>query len=365
MSNGSTDKKLSLLFLLLLTAATVYLSFVIARPFLGAIITATLLAVTIHPLFAYLLRAVHNRTAAALLGTLLVLLAILVPAVFMVNTLANETGVLYGWLNEQSSGGGGWTEYLAHLADKPLGWIEWKTGISRTQLRGAALERLKDASASLLNWAKSLAVNVTGTVVDTFIMLFTLFFLLRDGKAMLARAGAILPLEPKRYNELLKTISDSIMANVYGVVAVSLAQAALGAIGYWIAGLPSVMLWTVMTALFSMIPLVGAAAVWGVGVIYLAATAHWGKALFLAAYGVGIISMADNIVRPLVLSGRVKLNTLLVFFSLLGGVQAFGIIGLFVGPIVVSVAMALMRILEEERKEWKEDGRDPGPGHAL
>jgi len=245
-------------------------------------------------------------------------------------------------------------DYLGRLLDRPLAWIEAETGISRRQLENAALERLQDASAWLLNWAKSLAINLTGTILDTFIMLFTLFFLLRDGKTLLARAGSILPLEPDRYRDLLNTISDSIVANIYGVVAVSFAQATLGAVGYWIAGLPNVMLWSVMTAFFSMIPFAGVVVVWGLGVIYLAAGAHWGQAIFLLAYGTGVISMADNIVRPLVLSGHVRLNTLLIFFSLLGGVQAFGIIGLFVGPIIIAVAIALVGILADQRKEWEQ-----------
>jgi predicted PurR-regulated permease PerM len=360
MINGSADKKVSFFFLLLLTAATLYLSFLIARPFLTAIITATLLAVTIYPLFTHLLRFVRNRSAASLLATVAVLLVLLLPTVFIVNTLANETTALYGWLNEQSSGAGGLGGYFARVTDRPLAWIEGETGISREQLRSTALERLQDASAWLLNWAKSLAVNVTGTILNTFIMLFTLFFLLRDGRVILERAGSILPLEPNRYKQLLKTISDSIVANVYGVLVVSFAQGMLGALGYWIAGLPNVLLWTTITAVFSMIPLVGASAVWGVGVIYLAVTAHWGKALFLLIYGTGVISMADNVIRPLVLSGRVKLNMLLVFFSLLGGIQAFGIIGLFVGPITVSLAMALVRILAEERAEWGQAPVDSG-----
>ena len=324
MINGSADKKLSFVFLLLLTAAALYLSFLIARPFLTPIITATLLAVAVYPLFTHVLRSVRNRNGAALLATMIVLLALLLPTVLIVNRLANETKALYGWLNEKSAERGGWEESLAQLAERPLAWIEVKTGISREQLKRAALERLREASVWLLNWAKSLAVNITGTIVDTFIMLFTLFFLLRDGPAFLEPVRLILPLEPNQYAQLQKTISDSIVANIYGVLAVAFAQGTLGALGYWIAGLQNVMLWSLMTALFSMIPVIGPAAVWGVGVIYLAGTAHWGKALFLLVYGTGVISMADNIVRPLVLSGRVKLNTLLIFFSLLGGVQAFG-----------------------------------------
>jgi predicted PurR-regulated permease PerM len=274
-----------------------------------------------------------------------VFLALLLPTVFFVNALASQTMSLYGWLNERNPGAEAWNDYWVRLTDRPLGWVEARIGISRQQLRAAVLAQLRDMSARLVDWAKSLAVNITGTVVDTVIMLFTLFFLLRDGQAILQRAGSILPLEPDRYSLLLKTMSDSIVANIYGVAAVSFAQAALGAIGYWIAGLPNVMLWSVMTAFASMIPVLGAFTVWGIGVVYLLTLEHWGAAIFLFAYGTTVISTADNIIRTLVVSGRVKLNTLVIFFSLLGGVHAFGVIGLFLGPISVSLTVALVKML--------------------
>ena len=357
MTIKTFDKRLSFGFLLLLTAAGIYFTFLIARPFLAPIITAALLAVAIQPLFTHLLRYVQNRNAAAFVATGLVFIALLLPAVVFVSSLADETMALYAWLEERTSGPEGWTGYFAGLIDRPLEWIETKTGISRQQLRNAALTQLRNVGLSLLDWAKSLALNITGTIVNGVIMLFTLFFLLRDGKSLVENAGSVLPLSPNRYSLLLKTISDSVVANVYGVLAVSIAQAVLGALGYWIAGLPNVMLWSVMTALASMIPVAGAIVVWGVGVIYLVALAHWGHALFLLAYGTAVISLADNVVRPLVLSGRVKMNTLFIFFSLLGGVQAFGIIGLFVGPIVVSLTMALVKMLAAERLEWNSGDR--------
>lgn len=348
------DKRLSLILLLVFTAATLYLSFLIARPFLTPIITATLLAIAIYPLFNRTCRVVHRRGLAALLATVAVLLAIVIPTVLIVNRLAHETTEVYRWLNEQQSREGGWREYAGHLAEPALAWAAARTGVSQDQLRQAALDRLQGLSTGLLNWAKSLVVNLGATLIDTVIMLLTLFFLLRDGESIRERIGSLLPLEPRRYQQLVETISASISANLYGVLAVSVAQGTLGAIGYTIAGLPSVMLWSVATAVFSMIPLAGAASVWITASLYLLAIGNWGKALFLIAFGAGIISTADNIVRPLVLSGRVELHTLLIFFSLLGGVRAFGIIGLFVGPIIVSVAMALLRILEEERLAWEQ-----------
>jgi predicted PurR-regulated permease PerM len=352
-TNGqqSFEKKLSFAFLLLLTAAGIYVTFLIAQPFLTPIITAALLAVAIQPLFTKLLQYVRNRNAAALVAAIMVFIALLLPTGIFVSTLANETMALYSWLNERTSGSEGWTASLVRLTDRPLGWIEMKTGISRLQLRSSALEQLRNIGVKLVDWAKSLVLNITGTIVSIFIMLFTLFFLLRDGKFLVENIGHLLPLAPDRYNLLLKTISDSVVANVYGVIAVSIAQAVLGAFGYWIAGLPNVMLWSVMTALASMVPVLGAISVWGVGVVYLVTLGHWGRALFLLVYGTAIISTADNVVRPLVFSGRVKMNTLIIFFSLFGGVQAFGLVGLFIGPIVVSVTMALVKMLAAERLE--------------
>ena len=116
--------------------------------------------------------------------------------------------------------------------------------MSQEELRQTALDRLQSVSTSLLNWAKSLAVNIGGTIVNTVIMLLTLFFLLRDGERIRGRIGSILPIEARRYEQLVETISASITANIYGVLAVSVAQGTLGAIGYAIAGLPSVMLWS-------------------------------------------------------------------------------------------------------------------------
>src|SRR4051794_5796986 len=168
-------KRLSLLFLLLLTAATLYLSFVIAEPFLTPIMTATLLAVAIYPLFRRMSRYLRNPSVAALVGTLLVVIAIVLPAVLLVTKLAHETTALYSWLNERQSVEGGWSQYPGTLVDPPLQWVAERTSLSQQQLRQAALGRLQNLSATLLNWAKSMAVNIGGTVADTITMLLTLF----------------------------------------------------------------------------------------------------------------------------------------------------------------------------------------------
>ena len=350
-------RKLSVICLLLFAAGALYLSWIIARSFLTPILAAAILAIAIYPLHQDMKRYIKSPSASAWVTTLLVLVVVLGPTVLVVSHVANEITGLYGWLSERKTEEGGWTQYVTNLAERPLEWVSAKTGVSREQLRQTALDRIKNLGAALLQWAKSLVVNLGQTIFDLVTMMVTLFFLLRDGVRIRDRLGALIPIEPHRYQELVATISSAITANVYGVLVVAVVQGTLGAIGYAIAGLPSVMLWSVATALFSMIPLGGTALVWLVACVYLLAIGSWGKALFMLAWGAGLISTADNVVRPLVLSGRVKLNTLLIFFSLLGGVEAFGIIGIFLGPIVISVTIALLKMLEEERAEW-EAGRN-------
>jgi predicted PurR-regulated permease PerM len=345
-------KRIQLLFLILLTIFALYLSYLIARPFLTSIVLAAVLAIAMQPLLARLRRRL-SRGSAALLATLLVVFAVLLPASWMGNRIAHEAAGLYSSLEEQQAEQGSWRQYLSGLLDVPLNWVAARTGVPQQQLKNEVMSRMRDASAAALNWGKSLAVNIGSMIFSLAIVLVTLFFLLRDGEGFRAKIGFLLPIGADRYQRLTQVVEESIAANVYGVFAVAAAQGVLGLIGYLIAGLPSVMLWALMTGLFSVVPVVGTASVWGAGCLYLVVIGSWGKAVFLLLYGLGVISMADNIVRPWVFSGRVRLHSLLVLFSLLGGVEAFGVVGLFIGPIVVSVTMALMQMLGEERAAWE------------
>src|SRR5260370_29628328 len=135
---------------------------------------------------------------------------------------------------------------------------------------------------------------------------------------------------------------------------VGLIQGTLTAIGFWMTGLPAPLLWGVMAMVFSFVPLVGPSLVWMPGAIVLAMQGNWVKALVLFLWGAIVISAADYIVRPRVAGGRVNANRLLILLSFLGGVKAFGVIGIFVGPVMLSLIVALLRILREEHAERQE-----------
>jgi predicted PurR-regulated permease PerM len=174
-------------------------------------------------------------------------------------------------------------------------------------------------------------------------MLFVLFFVLRDGPALAQRVVRMLPIEERMRGKLWQHLKEVTRAVFMGIGVTALVQGALVGVGFWIAGLPSALVFGVLAALFALVPLVGTVIVWGPGALYLASQGDYGHAIFLTLWGTFAVGMVDNFLRPLLISGRVEVPTLAVFIGVMGGLQAFGFIGLFVGPIVLGLLVALFR----------------------
>jgi predicted PurR-regulated permease PerM len=238
-----------------------------------------------------------------------------------------------------------------HAMDRLASWAGRYVDLSSFDLRGALLPWLEQISRSLLSRGAWAAGNIISFVADAVITLFTLFFLFREGRSMRGHAETFLPLNAAQVERLFTGLSNSIVANVYGCLAVGVAQGTLASLAFWVLGLPSPLLWGLVTALFSLVPIIGSAAVWGPAVIILAIGGHWWKALILLIWGAVVVGQIDTLIRPYVISGRVKLHTLLIFFALLGGVEAFGVMGLFIGPVVLSVTLVVLEMLRESNVE--------------
>jgi predicted PurR-regulated permease PerM len=334
-------------FLLALAAAALYFCYVIARPFLNPIFLAVMIATVFHPVHVRIRARFRGRNTAALISTILVLLVVVVPAVGLGVVMSREITGLYQLLNQRSAEQGGWNPYVTHAMERLLGWAGRYIDLSNLDLRGALLRWLEQISRSLLSWGAQVASNIISFFVDAVIAFFTLFFLFREGGSMRERATEVLPLNASQVERLFTGISNSIVANVYGCLAVGVAQGSFLSLAFWVLGLPSPVLWGVVTALFSLIPVIGSAAVWGPAVIVLLVGGHWWKGLILLVWGTGVVAQVDSLVRPYVIGERVKLHTLLVFFALLGGVKAFGVMGLFIGPVVLSVTLVVLEMLRE------------------
>jgi predicted PurR-regulated permease PerM len=199
---------------------------------------------------------------------------------------------------------------------------------------------------SLAATGGNFVLSALGTAVEFFMMLFLLFFLLRDGRQLLDRVVRLVPMEAQRRETLLKLIGDTTRAVVYGEVLTALAQGTLVGIGFAIAGLPSAVVFGVLAAVLALLPVGGAALVWVPVVIFLAMTSQWSWAVFMLIWGMGV-SVSDNLMRPLLISSRAPVSTLAVFVGVIGGISAFGMIGVIIGPVLLTVIAALLRFLDE------------------
>lgn len=335
------------IFLVVLVTIALYFCFLIIRPFFSPIFLALMLAIVFHPVHIRIQARLRNRSTGALFSTILVLFAFLVPVIGLGIIVSRETSNLYRLLNERSTEQGGWNPYVMHGLQRVLSWVGRYIDLSNFDLRGSVLRWLEQISRYLFSWGAQIFSNFIAFVADAVIAFFTLFFFFREGSEAKEHVAVVLPLSRVQVERLFTGISNSIVANVYGVLAVGASQGILAGLGFWVLGLPSPVLWGMVTALFSLVPIIGSAAVWGPAAIVLAVGGHWVKALILLGWGAGVVSQADNVVRPYVISERANLNTLAVFFALLGGVKAFGLIGLFVGPVALSFTLVVLEMLRE------------------
>ena len=347
METSTVNRGARTVFLLALAAVTFYFCYLIAQPFLSPIFAAIVIAIAFYPLHGLIRRHIPRRSLAATLTTVLVLLLVTVPPVVLGIAVSGELSDMYQSLSRKSAAVGGVNPYLMHLLEEVLSRLGKYVDLSQLDLRAALLRWLEQASRSLLAIGGTVVSNIFAFAFNLVIVFFTLFFLFREGGMIRNRVAALLPLSTREVAKLFGSIHDTVIANLYGGLAVGLTQGSLTGIAFWVLGVPSPILWALVTVLASLVPMIGSALVWGPASIFLLATGHWGKALILLGWGAAVVAQVDALVRPYVVSERAKAHTLLVFFALLGGMKAFGFMGLFIGPIVLSIAMALLDMLRE------------------
>jgi predicted PurR-regulated permease PerM len=342
-------------FLLALAALALYLSYLVAQPFLNAIFAAVVLAVVFHPLHTRIYPSIARPSLAATISTVLVILVVAVPAVVLTIIVTRELGDLYGVLSERSAAEGGVGAYVIKLLQPLTRLVGRYIDLSRLDIRSTLLGWVDAASRYLIAASGRVVSNVLFISLETVVVFFTLFFLFRDGLSFQRRIAAVLPLTSEQSTRLVSRISETIVASVYGGIAVGIAQGLLTGLAFWILGVSSPVLWGVVAALASLIPVVGTGLVWAPAAVVLAIGGHWVRALILLAWGGAVVAQIDAVVRPYIISGRAKMHNLLIFFALLGGVKAFGFMGIFIGPVIVSVTIVLMDMLREVKENQVTD----------
>ena len=325
-----------------------YAVFLVLRPFLASLAWAAVLAIAVHPVF----RGLRKRLAAgpaALLTTLAVTVAFVVPAGFLVIRLASECVKLINALTSADPG-----RRLEWMRSAQEFWLNMQSRVPALR----DVDPIGSLNAGLLQMTRGLASTVGGVAQNflTFValsafVLLALFFLLRDGPALVARLRRLSPLDSDVTGRLFEEIRTLTQSSVTATLLIAIVQGILGGAATGMLGLSPPLIWGVAFGFCSLIPVVGTALVWIPAVLVLVATGHHGKAFVMLLLSVLIINQVDNVIRPAFVSGRSRLNFALSALSILGGVAAFGMLGLVLGPVVVSVLTALLEVYAESKPE--------------
>jgi predicted PurR-regulated permease PerM len=197
----------------------------------------------------------------------------------------------------------------------------------------------------------ALVKNLFAFFVDLFILIFALFFMFRDGESIVRAMRHLLPFDESIQEDMLGESKELIFASVAIGLLVAAVQGILSGTAYAIVGIATPIFWGVLIAFFSLVPVVGSALIWVPGALWLGLSGHWGKGLLLVVICGGVSTVIDNILRPMLLRNRTHLNELLLFISVLGGIEVFGLLGLVAGPTIVAAAMGVFRVYMERRDE--------------
>jgi len=332
-----------------------YFVFLIAEPFLVPLAWSAVLAIFFYPLHERVLRKM-KPSAAAMTSTLGVTLLLIVPALVVLVYTAREaldaTARLQTALKVHGQGPD--QGLLMHAE----GWIRmrlpesWR-GIEMSDPVQQAAEKI---ATFLGTRFAGLLKNLVSFFVDLFILVFALFFMFRDGEEIVHGAKHLLPFDEEIQTDMVEESKELIFASVAVGLLVAAIQGVLGGVSFALVRISSPIFWGVLIAFFSLVPVVGSALVWGPAALWLWFSGHWGKALLVVVICGGVSTVADNIVRPLLLRNRTRLNELLLFIGVLGGLEAFGLLGLVAGPTIVAAALGVFRVYMGHRDELAAKG---------
>lgn len=332
-----------------------YACYQIVAPFLGPLIWAMFFAFLLHPSHVRLTRRLRNRPErSAWILTILSLFVIVGPLAAFGASFVNEASQLAQRLQGAVADGarGNWQQVVDHpVLQNLLGWAEQNLGITVTQVRGWVGEATRNLLQFLASASGQLFLGALGTVVGLCLTIFLMFFFIRDGATMLVKVRELVPLPPEKRQALFEHLGAVTRAVVFGTGLTALIQGALVGVAFLIVQLPSPIVFGTIAALLSLLPVGGTAFIWVPAVIVLGTQGRWIAAIFMLIWGALLVSMIDNFLKPLLISGRAPVSTLTVFIGVLGGVAAFGAVGLFLGPVVLALAVALLRFTLEAKRE--------------
>ena len=322
-------------------------------PFSSAILWATVLAIVFAPLYRRLLTSMGGRqNAAAIASVLIIVTMVIIPLTLTAASVLQEATNLYETIEAGQTDFG---QFLQQVINALPTWATdflnrlGLTHLSEIQSRLSAA--LVQGSKIIATQALSIGKGTANFVVSAFVMLYLLFFFLRDGAALARRIKDAIPLPAEQKRGLFTKFTVVIRAMFKGTLLVAALQGALGGLIFWFLGIHAPVLWGVVMGLFALLPAVGAAIVWLPTAIYFLATGAIWEGIVLIAFGAFVIGLVDNLLRPFLVGKDTELPDYVVLISTLGGISIFGLNGFVIGPVIAAMFIAVWDIFSEQATE--------------
>ena len=318
----------------ILAIALLWLLYLVVEPFLSPLIWASVLAVFFFPAHRRLRDKIGRRNLTALLSTFFVALLLVLPVALLTPAFVGQTAQVISKLPRGE---------IVDRIERGLEFLSARLPPSVGDLNKTLEEGVSALSKRVGGWSAKLIGNLVGFLLDFIVLLLALFYLFRDGPGLVSLLRDISPFSGDRHDVMMHQAMDMISVTISSSFVVAAVQGVLGGLSFAVLGLPSPVFWGVVTALMGFLPFVGAWMIWLPAGVALILMDQVGRGVALLVLGALLVSTVDNVLRPILISDRSQLNGLLVFISVLGGIQTFGLLGIVLGPLIAATAVGLLK----------------------
>src|SRR3989344_2127892 len=339
-------------FFLLILIGIIVIGFLIVRPFIGAIISGAILAYLFYPVYRRIGNFIKNENARAFLVSLLLIFIVTIPGMIALSLLAKEAFQTYSTIGQYRLGSN-FLEFICSNGDNMLcGWTKsFLSFLPASDLNVYMQSVIEKITSGIIQSLSRMLAAIPSLVLNIVIILFVVYYLLKDGKKMTEKLSELLPLSKSQKEHVFKRFEQITYGVFMGNLAVALIQGVAGGIGFMIFGVSSPILWGFVMALFALIPYFGTAIVWLPAALNLilignltANNSMTMKGILLIIYGLLVISSVDNIVKPKIIGSKADIHPLLVLLGVFGGLNLFGVMGFIIGPIMLALLLVLINI---------------------
>lgn len=318
-------------FLLAISALSLYGVHLVFKPFYAPIFWAVIIGVTFWPIYKWVRGLLRDRPSlSSLIVVIGIMLFFLIPSILVLISLVSQIGYAY--------------EVVQPLMPEIMEKISSIIPLKDEALKGTIISNLNDFGKVIITYMSSATGNVLSIIFQLVVTVLILFFIFKDGEEILEKIKGAALIPHRDFEVFIRETGEVIKAVIYGVVFTAMLQGALGGIGFWILGLPAPVLFGAIMFILALVPFGGTPMVWLPAALWLIYKGSLGKGIFLILWGVIIISMIDNVLRPYFISKRLGFHGLLSFIGIVGGMMVFGLIGVFIGPLLLAISLRLFEM---------------------